>query len=89
MPILSMFYGIIIRMYFRDDKQHRTPHIHAAYGDDEAVLSIIDGSVLTGSLPANKLRLVDAWIEIHREDLLADWSLAVQGEGIFKIDPQR
>jgi hypothetical protein len=47
MPILSMFYGIIIRMYFRDDKQHRTPHIHAA------------------------------------------WSLAVHGEGIFKIDPLR
>ena len=89
MPILSMFYGIIIRMYYRDDKQHRTPHIHAAYGDDEAVLSLIDGSVLTGSLPANKLRLVVAWIEIHRDDLLANWSLAVHGEGIFKIDPLR
>ncbi len=55
MPVLSMFYGIIIRMYYRDDKQHRTPHIHAAYGEDEAVVSLLDGSLLTGSLPANKL----------------------------------
>ena len=89
MPVLSMFYGIIIRMYYRDDKQHRTPHIHTAYGEDEAVVSLLDGSVLTGSLPANKLRLVQAWIEIHQDDLLANWSLAVQGVGIFKIEPLR
>jgi hypothetical protein len=40
MPILSMFYGIIIRMYYADNKQHHVPHIHAEYGDDKAVLSI-------------------------------------------------
>ena len=37
MPILSMFYGIIIRMYYADNKQHHVPHIHAEYGDDKAV----------------------------------------------------
>ncbi len=51
MPVLSMFYGIIIRMYYRDDKQHRAPHIHAEYSGHEAVLSITDGSVLRGALP--------------------------------------
>jgi len=87
MPVLSMFYGIIIRMYYRDDKQHRAPHIHAEYSGHEAMLSIIDGSVLSGELPGNKLRLVDAWIEIHRDELLANWLLAVRGEEVFRIDP--
>ena len=89
MPVLSMFYGIIIRMYYRDDKQHSTPHIHAEYGDDSAVISVIDGSVLTGMLPGRKLRLVEAWVEIHREELMADWQLAVHGEEVFKIAPLR
>ena len=43
--------------------------------------------MLAGSLPAGKVRLVQAWIEIHREELLADWQLAVNGEEVFKIDP--
>lgn len=55
MPVLSMFYGIIIRMYYCDDKKHRTPHIHAEYSGHEAVISIMDGSMLSGELPANKL----------------------------------
>ncbi|GIV67823.1 MAG: DUF4160 domain-containing protein [Caldilinea sp.] len=55
----------------------------------EAVISILDGSVLAGSLPLSKLRLVEAWIEIHREELLANWSLAIRGEEVFKIAPLR
>ena len=89
MPILSMFYGIIIRMYFMDDKQHHAPHIHAHYGDDRAVFSIADGALLTGELPSGKARLVQAWIEIHRDELMADWQLAVNGEEVFKIEPLR
>lgn len=89
MPIVSVFYGIVIRMYFYDDKQHRLPHFHAECSGDRAVFSIADGEVLAGHLPANKTRLVQAWIEIHRDDLLADWSLAVQGETVFPIDPLR
>jgi len=41
---------------------------------------------LEGNIPTNKLKLVQAWIEIHQEELLADWSLAVNGEQAFKID---
>ncbi len=87
MPILSMFYGIVIRMYFYDNKQHHTPHIHAEYAGAQAVFSINDGEILAGSLPSGKTRLVQAWIEIHREELMADWQLAVNGEDVFKIEP--
>jgi len=89
MPTISMFYGILILMYFYDNKKHSCPHIHAEYAEFEASISIDDGSILSGSLPASKLKLVQAWVEIHREDLLANWSLAVKGESIFKIDPLR
>ncbi len=84
-----MFYGILILMYFYDDKKHSRPHIHAEYGEYEASIAIDDGSVLSGSLPKAKLKLVQAWIEIHQEDLLVDWKLAVAGEPVFKIDPLR
>jgi hypothetical protein len=87
MPTISMFYGILILMYFYDDKKHSCPHIHAEYGEQQASIAIDDGSVLAGSLPQAKMKLVQAWIEIHREDLLADWKLAVAGEPVFKIDP--
>jgi hypothetical protein len=87
MPILSMFYGIVIRMYFYDDKQHHVPHLHAEYAGQRSVFSLGDGAVLAGELPPGKMRLVQAWIEIHREELLADWELAVNGEEVFKIEP--
>lgn len=85
MPVISMFFGIIIRMFFRDNKQHHTPHIHAEYQGEIAVFSISDGLIIDGSIPAAKTKLVTAWIEIHKDELLADWILAVNGEGIFKI----
>jgi len=87
MPILSMFYGIIVRMYYADNKQHHVPHIHVEYGSDKAVFGIADGKLLAGAFSKNKTRLVQAWIEIHREELNADWQLAVNGEEVFKIDP--
>jgi len=76
-------------MYFMDDKQHHEPHIHAEYGDKRAVFGLDQGEVLAGSLPRGKTRLVQAWIEIHREELLANWQLAVNGEEVFKIEPLR
>jgi hypothetical protein len=69
-PTISMFYGILILMYFYDNKKHSVPHIHAEYGEYEATIAIEDGSVLGGSLPSAKMKLVQAWIEIHREDLM-------------------
>ena len=87
MAIISMFYGIIISMYYLDNKQHNLPHIHVKYQDEEAVISISDGQILEGSLKINKMKLVQAWIEIHNDELVADWDLAINGEAIFKIDP--
>ena len=69
MPTISMFYGIVIRLYFYDDERYKQPHIHAKYQDHEASFSILDGTVLRGSIPFPKTRLVQAWIEIHRESL--------------------
>jgi hypothetical protein len=82
-----MFYGILILMYFYDNKKHARPHIHAEYGDHNASIAIYDGEVLIGSLPPAKMKLFQAWIEFHKKDLMADWKLAVASEPVFKIDP--
>jgi len=87
MAVIAMFYGIIVSMYYFDTRQHHRPHIHVKYQGEEAVLSIPEGDILGGSLKRNKMKLVQAWIEIHQEELMADWELASQGEQIFKIDP--
>ncbi len=81
-----MFYGIIIRMFFMDNKEHKLPHIHAEYAEFITVISIPDGKVLAEELPSSKLKLVAAWIEIHQDELMADWKLAVGGQTVFKIE---
>jgi hypothetical protein len=53
----------------------------------EVVLGLPDGEIMEGSIPNNKMKLVEAWIEIHKEDLLANWELAVNGQEVFKIEP--
>ena len=67
-------------MFFLDDKRHHLPHIHAEYQGRVAIYSILDGALLAGELPMNKHKIVVAWVEIHREDLLADGELAVNGK---------
>jgi hypothetical protein len=87
MAIISMFYGIIVSMYYLDNRRHHLPHLHVKYQDQELVLSIPDGEVLEGELKPNKMKLLQAWIEIHKDELMADWELASKGETVFKIDP--
>jgi len=87
MPVISMFYGIIIRLYLLDNQHHNLPHIHARYAEFEASIDIADGEVLVGELPRKQLRLVQAWIELHRDELAANWALAANGETPYKIDP--
>ncbi len=72
MPILSRFYGIVIRMYFQQ-AEHNPPHIHALYGDDVAEVDIQTGEIIEGSLPPKALSMVREWIEINRKDLLQMW----------------
>ena len=89
MPAISMFYGIIVYMYFMDNRQHNRPHIHAKYQGQEVLVAIPDGEVLDGSIPNSKMKLLQAWIELHKDELVADWELTVSGQQPYKIDPLR
>lgn len=87
MPTISMFYGILVYMYFNDNERHGKPHIHVRYQNSKAVVSIPEGDVLAGALPPAKMRLLLAWIELRKDELMADWELAVNGEEPYKIKP--
>ncbi|BED92752.1 MAG: DUF4160 domain-containing protein [Candidatus Paraimprobicoccus trichonymphae] len=84
MSVLSMFYGIIISIFTKNE--HNPPHIHAEYGEYEMSVTF-EGEILAGNLPRKQRRLVKAWIEIHKEELEADWKLAMKKLPIFKIKP--
>lgn len=86
MPTLSMFYGIIIRMYYAP-KEHNPPHIHVYYQELKAVINILNCDLMYGELPPKQFRLVLAWIEIHKDELMADWELCQNGEKPFSIEP--
>jgi hypothetical protein len=86
MPVLSAFYGIIVRMYKESGERHNLPHIHAEYSGEEIVVAL-DGSIIEGSFPKGKLKLLEAWMEIHKEELEANWKLLSNGEQFFRIDP--
>ena len=87
MPIISMFYGIIVQLFFFDTDKHKQPHIHVRYAEFTASIDIPTAEVLDGEIPRRQLRLVQAWVEIHRDELMADWALAVEGNTPFKIEP--
>ncbi len=89
MPSISMFYGIIVYLYFKDNRQHHTPHIHAMYQENEVIVSIPDGEILEGSIPNNKMKLLQAWMELHKDELAANWQLALSGQQPYKIEPLR
>ena len=86
MPTISMFYGIIIRMYCAPG-EHNPPHFHAYYQESKAVVDIIKCDIIESNLPSKQVKLVLAWAELHKDDLLADWNLASKGELPFKIEP--
>ena len=88
MPTISIFYGIIIRMYC-SPSEHNPPHFHAYYQGQEAIIDINKNELTDGKLPPKQLKLVLAWNEIHKDDLLANWEIATNGEAPFKIDPLR
>jgi hypothetical protein len=87
MPVVSMFYGIIVSMYYQDNKRRHRPHIHVAYQDDEAILSIPEATILEGNFPKGRLTILRAWVEIHQDELLANWELAKKGQQIYRIPP--
>lgn len=86
MPTLSMFYGIIVRMQSEQGGKHHMPHIHAIYGDHEIVIAL-DGEVLEGSIPIKQRKMLEGWMAIHEDELMANWKMLSAGEGYFKIEP--
>lgn len=88
MPVISSFYGILIKMYFGD---HAPPHFHAEYGEFAAQISINDFGVIEGYLPPKALALVVEWASIHKDEIAKNWQiLSEEGDGVFnKIEPLR
>lgn len=86
MPELCRFYGMIIKLIYGDNVQHNKPHIHVYCGDYEASVGI-DGDMLAGSLPVKQLKLLQAWLILHEDELYAAWNSAVQNKPFGKIDP--
>ena len=84
MPIISHFFGIIVRMYFNDDERHHAPHFHVKYGEFEASFDF-DGNLLAGSFPAKQSKYVVAWADIHSDELSALWDIMQTEDQYFKI----
>lgn len=73
MPIISNFYGIIIKMYFQQS-EHNPPHIHAIYGEYVGIIDINTKALLEGDLPLRALKLVQEWMELHEDNLIKIWN---------------
>ena len=86
MPELSRFFGIVIKMIYRDEGQHHKPNVHVYYGEYEASIAI-DGDMLAGSLPAKQYKLVSAWLVMHEDELYRAWNCAVAGKPFDRIPP--
>lgn len=86
MPIISQFYGIIIKMYFKDEDRHHQEHIHILYNDYSAVYNL-NGELISGNLPKKQKKMVEAWILIHEIELKALWKEIKNNGNYFKIEP--
>jgi len=84
MPIISSFYGIVIRMYFNDNERHHLPHFHAKYGDMSASFDF-EGNIIAGEFPIKQTKYVVAWADIHKDELVALWDIMQTDEEYFKI----
>ena len=83
MPVIALFFGISISMYWND---HDPPHFHAQYGDNQATVDILNGRVMAGYLPHRQLKVVLAWTELRRDQLMQDWELARDGRSLLSIE---
>lgn len=89
MPEVARFFGIIVRMYTEAGGPHHRPHFHVYYQEEVAIYAIDSIDLIAGSLPRPQQRLVEAWAELHQEELLANWGYLQQGRALAKIDPLR
>jgi len=70
MPVIARFYGILIKMYFRE---HGIPHFHALYAEYNGVFEIDSLEMIEGDLPNRAQRMVKEWAELYKKDLLEMW----------------
>jgi hypothetical protein len=84
MPIISEFYGIKVMMFWNE---HMPPHFHAQYGENKILVDIENGTVIKGVFPSKQLKLVLAWCEIHREELMLNWENVLRHELLNRINP--
>jgi hypothetical protein len=84
MPTISMFYGIMIQMFWGD---HAPPHFHAVYGEYEIIINIRTLEIMKGFMPRRALALVLEWASLHREQLMEDWKLCELKQIPVKIEP--
>lgn len=84
MPLISAFYGILVRMFYND---HAPPHFHVEYGEFKAMINIAELSLLKGNLPRRALELVLDWAELHQQELMDDWELCAARQKPNKIEP--
>jgi hypothetical protein len=84
MPTISVFYGMLIQMYWQD---HEPAHFHVRYGGDQAVIAIESLQVIRGRLPSRAVELVREWAKMHRDELLEDWKLCQAKQTPKPIEP--
>lgn len=84
MPTISIFYGILIKMFFDD---HAPPHFHAEYGEYELVIAINPIKIVNGDAPKRVKSMVLEWTALHQEELLKDWELCKNMQSPLPIEP--
>jgi hypothetical protein len=85
MPEICRFFGIIIYMHFKD---HFPAHFHAEYNGGEAMFSIETGNIIKGDLPRKQTRLIQAWVELHQDELMFNYQESLKDNGVLrKIQP--
>ena len=84
MPVISVFFGIVIRMFYRE---HGIAHFGAEHQGQQAASSL-DGSILAGSIGSQTaLRLIAEWAAAHGPELEANWERMKAGRALDRIQP--
>ncbi len=71
MPVIARFYGISIKLYFRE---HGVPHFHALYGEYNGVFNIETLEMMEGDLPRRAQKMIREWARLYQNDLLSMWN---------------
>ncbi|MGB0452957.1 MAG: DUF4160 domain-containing protein [Bacteriovoracaceae bacterium] len=82
MPIISMFFGIAIKVFYRE---HNPPHFHAYYQGFEALFNINTGELMEGKFPPKACKIIKEWSLEYQRELLEVWDLAQKGKQLFRI----